>query len=284
MTVQRRFKSRIRAFAPTVIDRIQIALGKKDKTYGGEFSALSQILDSLKISEVVEFVDIGAGDGFNMSIAFPISRSFATRGLLIEPNIKQLEFARRIYKNKDFSFCSEFLDPGNISDILKKFGFLNPTYVKIDIDSFDLDLLRGILLSNILPKIFSIEINELIPPPYKFEVKYTGEILPYASPLFGCSLQSVVDLATEMNYSLVSLAFNNAFFVHNNSMGGALKSYNSNSRLLYESGFLNRNWRELFPWNIKYEHWLTASVTQLDSLVKQQEGFDRTRMIVSCSN
>lgn len=280
MTVQRRFKSRIRTFAPTAIDRLQIALGKQDKTYGGEFSALSQILDSLKISEVIEFVDIGAGDGFNMSIAFPLSKSFVTRGLLIEPNVKQLEFARRIYKNKDFSFCSEFLDPVNISDILKKFGFLNPTYIKIDIDSFDLDLLRGILHSHILPKIFSIEINELFPPPFKFEVKYTGEIVPCTSPLFGCSLQSVLDLATEMNYSLVSLAFNNAFFVYNDSMRGDLKSYNSNPRLLYESGFLNRNWRELFPWNIKYEHWLQASATQLDRLVKKHEGYDEARMII----
>jgi len=280
VTVQRKLKSKIRTFAPTVIDRLQIALGRHDKTYGGEFSALAQILDSLKISEVIEFVDIGAGDGFNMSIAFPLSKSFATRGLLIEPNVKQLEFARRIYKNYDFSFCSEFLDPVNISDILKKFGFLNPTYIKIDIDSFDLDLLRGILHSHILPKIFSIEINELFPPPFKFEVKYKGEIVPCTSPLFGCSLQSVVDLATEMNYSLVSLAFNNAFFVYNDSMRGDLKSYNSKSRLLYEIGFLNRNWRELFPWDIKYEHWLKASATQLDRLVKKHEGFDEARMII----
>ena len=84
-----------------------------------------------------------------------------------------------------------------------------------------------------------------------------------------------------MNYSLVSLAFNNAFFVYNDSMRGDLKSYNSNPRLLYESGFLNRNWRELFPWNIKYEHWSQASATQLDRLVKKHEGFDAARMIAN---
>jgi hypothetical protein len=83
-----------------------------------------------------------------------------------------------------------------------------------------------------------------------------------------------------MNYSLVSLAFNNAFFVYNDSMRGDLKSYNSKSRLLYEIGFLNRNWRELFPWDIKYEHWLKASATQLDRLVKKHEGFDEARMII----
>ncbi len=280
MTVQRKIKSRIRSFAPTVIDRLQIASGKQDKTYGGEFSALSEILDSLDITEAINFVDIGAGDGFNMSIAFPMSKSFATRGLLIEPNVKQLEFARQIYKDKDFSFCSEFLNPSNVSDVLKSFGFFKPSYIKIDIDSFDLDLLRGILLNEILPKVFSIEINELLPPPFRFEVKYTGEIVPCTSPLFGCSLQSVVDLATQMNYSLVSLAFNNAFFVHNNLMRGNLESYNSNPRLLYESGFFNRNWKQLFPSNIEYEHWLQASTTQLDGLVKTHAGFDATRMMV----
>ena len=280
MTVRRKIKSRIRTVAPTVIDRLQIALGKQDKTYGGEFSALSEVLHSLDITEAIDFVDIGAGDGFNMSIAFPMSKSFATRGLLIEPNVKQLEFARKIYKDKDFSFCSEFLNPDNVSDVLKSFGFFKPTYIKIEIDSFDLDLLRGILLNKILPKVFSIEINELFPPPFRFEVKYTGEIVPCTSPLFGCSLQSAVDLATEMNYSLVSLAFNNAFFVYNDLMRGNLKSYNLNSQLLYESGFLNRNWKQLFPWDIKYEHWLQASTTQLKSLVKKHLEFDETRMIV----
>ena len=85
MTVQRRFKSRIRTFAPTVIDRLQIALGKQDKTYGGEFSALSQILDSLKISEVIEFVDIGAGDGFNMTLHFLCPSLSSHEGFSLNP-------------------------------------------------------------------------------------------------------------------------------------------------------------------------------------------------------
>lgn len=280
MTLQRKIKSNIRNFAPELIDKIQIVIGKTDKTYGGEFATLSQILDKLDISTFLEFVDIGAGDGYNMSVAFPISKKFACRGLLIEPNLKQLERARRLFRDEDFQFNSEYTTPDNIPTILTEAGFSKPTYIKIDIDSFDLDLLRGILLNNVRPKVFSIEINELFPPPCKFEVKYTGYQVQFSQPLYGCSLQSVTDFANEMDYSLISLAFNNAFYVDNSLKPIGFPDKNVDIKEIYNSGFLNRNWQTLYPWDVKFEDWLYASTSELYKIIENHNSFDRSSMVI----
>lgn len=278
--LQRKIKSTIRNIAPELIDKIQIVMGKTDKTYGGEFDTLSQILDKLDIEAFLEFVDIGAGDGYNMSVIYPLSKKFACRGLLIEPNLKHLDRARWLFRNENFQFNSEYTTPYNISKIIAEAGLSKPTYIKIDIDSFDLDLLRGILLNNIRPKVFSIEINELFPPPCKFELKYTGNQTQFSQPLYGCSLQSVSDFANEMNYSLVSLAFNNAFYIDNSLKSIVLSDYNVEIKEIYDSGFLNRDWQKIFPWDVKFEDWFYASPSELYEIIENHKNFDKSSMVL----
>jgi hypothetical protein len=280
MSNKRRIKAQIRKLAPSLIDHLQISIGKKDKTHGGEFSTLAKILENLRFTGSLEFVDIGAGDGFNMSIAYPLSKSYSCRGLLIEPNNDQLNFARRIYQKKDFHFCSEPVTPNNVSQILRQHDFDSPFYIKIDIDSFDLDVLRGLLASGIRPTLFSIEINELFPPPIKFELRYNGAIENFRPPLFGCSLQCVFEFAREMDYGLVELAGNNAFFASRHYTENYRNLNFMNAREAYESGFLLKDWEKLYPWDIEFKSWLYSSKNELCMKVKSHKDFDVSRMVI----
>jgi hypothetical protein len=96
--LSRKIKVKVRSLFPDLVDTVQRKLGRKDKSYAGEFGVLREILNSLSIDGPVRFVDIGAGDGYNMSIAYPLSNFFSGEGLLIESNGVLLEKAKSLYK------------------------------------------------------------------------------------------------------------------------------------------------------------------------------------------
>jgi hypothetical protein len=268
--------------SPTNTDRIQRAIGKKDKTYAGEFATLAQVLKILENPRQFKFVDIGAGDGFNMSIAWPLMKHFDSWGLLIEPNLIQLESAKRLYKsNQKFAFSSAFLTPENVYDVISNYGFEESLYVKIDIDSYDLEIMRSMIRQGLKPKVVSIEINELFPPPIRFEVLYSETLDLFHAPFYGCSLQSVFDFASSNGYSLHSLAFNNAFFVLEECVDKRSNFYPLSPTTAYYDGFLNQDWRSMFPWNIEFEDWLKAPASEILQIARRHPEFDSTKYFLS---
>ena len=282
MVSRRNLKNFFRQISPNAIDYLQRLLGKRDKTYAGEFSQLKEILIQLGSPKEFKFVDIGAGDGFNMSVAWPLSRQFNATGLLIEPNQFQLNKARNLYKKRQtFSYSSDFLTPVNVFQVISDFGFTDAFYVKIDIDSYDLAIMRSLVLGGIKPKILSIEINELFPPPIRFEMKYIKNQPMSTAPLFGCSLQSVYEFASRNGYFLHSLAFNNAFFVLEDCLDSHTDFRPLSPNEAYEEGFLNREWRDLFPWDVKFEDWLTKSPLELLQVLRGSPDFDESVFLLS---
>lgn len=275
-------KIHVRKFFGTEIDSLQRIFGRKDKTFAGEFHSLSNILSSIGSPKNFNFVDIGAGDGFNMSVAFPLMKYFDANGLLIEPDEYQLNKAKKLYKNRSgFGFSSEFLTPNNAIETLGHAGFPNPLYIKVDIDSFDLDVIRSLLAHKIRPKIFSIEVNELMPPPVRFEVRYTEGISDIKHPLVGCSLQSAYDLAKSHGYFLHSLAFNNAFFVSDEYLALAFSVSEKSPEDAFEEGFLSREWQKLFPGDIKFRDWFMISPRDLVQIIRELPEFDKRCMEAS---
>ena len=262
--LSRKIKVKVRSLFPDLVDTVQRKLGRKDKSYAGEFGVLREILNSLSIDGPVRFVDIGAGDGYNMSIAYPLSNFFSGEGLLIESNGVLLEKAKSLYKtNKGFCYHNELVSPFNISEIIRNYGFQNSLYIKIDIDSFDLDLLRAILESGIKPRILSVEINELFPPPVIFESRYNPNAY-YTSPFYGCSLQALVNVTAKHKYKLVELAFNNAFLVLHEDFDTHYPFLDQSPIDIFRNGFLQSNWREHFPWHKKHDFGMPA-----DELVRE---------------
>ena len=282
MALKRKLKNLIRGITPNAVDQVQRVLGLNDKTYAGEFQALRSILDLLGNPKEFRFVDIGAGDGFNMSIAWPLAKQFYAYGLLVEPNVSQLNKARLLYKkNPKFEFSTEIMTPANVHDTILKHGFGNSLYMKIDIDSYDLEIFRAAVSQGFQPRIISIEINELFPPPVRFEMRYSDELVPIEAPFYGCSLQSAFDFATSSGYLLHTLAFNNAFFVLEDSLKRHQVFKPLSPKDAYGEGFLNRSWPKLFPWDVEYEEWLSKPPKELVRIVRSHPNFNHELLLLS---
>ena len=101
------------------------------------------------------------------------------------------------------------LTPANVGQVLREAGCpLNPEFLKIDIDSFDGDVLRAILLGGVRPLVIQAEVNSEFPPPFAFNVCFSKALVPdYRFGFFGFSLQYGADLLSNFGYHLVELDF-----------------------------------------------------------------------------
>lgn len=92
--------------------------------------------------------------------------------------------------------------------------------IKVDVDSYDAEIVRAILDSGIRAIGFLVEINPSIPPPYRFAMGYHPDLhqtivaLGYARwAMRGMSLGYAVSLFGGFGYDLVSFGIHDAFFI-----------------------------------------------------------------------
>ena len=214
----------------------------------GETQAVKQYLknDSLDFNY---FVDIGASDGVSSSSTLEFAKMPNWHGLSIEyddSKFSKLQYVYRKYKN--ISLANKKVTPDSIVDILhdyevpKNFSFLN-----IDIDSYDLEVSKSLFQLGYRPDIVSIEINEKIPPPIYFNVKYDQEHFWQGDHFFGCSLTAAVEEFSKFDYLLAEFRLNNAIFVNLIKFPELTPK---NASIAYEEGYksiINR--KELFKYN-----------------------------------
>lgn len=184
---------------------------KKDDTIlfscFNEQKILEEIIDKIKVNKY--FVDIGASDGITFSNTYNLLKS-NWKGLSIEPRSDAFSDLSHHYKNLDVICIKNFITPDNVIYTLKScnvpldFGFLS-----LDIDSYDYYVLEKIL-ECYKPSIICTEINEKIPPPYKFALKYITDI---SNCHVGQSISLVYELLKKYNYAIVKLEYNNLFAV-----------------------------------------------------------------------
>lgn len=270
-TKYKKFKLFARRNFPMTLNRIFILLRKYDRTYGGELKLLNEIVDLLPENSIQSFVDIGSGDGFNMSSSYFLVKS-GRRGLLIDGDPIAISHARKIYKNLGSTtiLCLK-LNPGNITRVLSDAGYSHFDYLKIDIDSFDLTILNQLLRDGFRPKVFSIEINERIPPSIYFDVKYTRNGRYNSKVIYGCSIASANDVASKFNYSLYSIAYNNAFFIQTSLLKMIDPAFNKSIKDIYLEGYVNAPERvKLFPWNSAFDSWMYADSDNLLNEIRSE--------------
>ncbi|MEO7425109.1 MAG: hypothetical protein ABI036_07970, partial [Fibrobacteria bacterium] len=139
-------------------------------------------------------VDIGAGDGETMSNSYSLFRS-AWEGIAVEWGAAR--FARLAYRYADLPAARLIrarITPDNVLGLLAaceaphEFGFLN-----LDIDSYDHYVLESIL-SGYRPSLICAEINEKVPPPIRFTVKWHPDHAWAQDHFFGQSLSILDDL------------------------------------------------------------------------------------------
>ena len=214
----------------------------------GETQAVKQYLknDSLDFNY---FVDIGASDGVSSSSTLEFAKMPNWHGLSIEyddSKFSKLQYVYRKYKN--ISLANKKVTPGSIVDILldyevpKNFSFLN-----IDIDSYDLEVSKSLFQLGYRPDIVSIEINEKIPPPIYFNVKYDQEHFWQGDHFFGCSLTAAIEEFSKFDYLLAEFRLNNAIFVNLIKFPELTPK---NASIAYEEGYKSiKNRKELFKYN-----------------------------------
>jgi hypothetical protein len=194
----------------------QLSFGKRLRKESGfsnfdEERILSKFIDELiPVDHSRTAVDLGSGDGIKASNTYALFRS-GWRGLGVESHGRRARKLARTYRNfPEVSACRSTVTPSNVVELLRSFGIPEKfSVLSLDIDSYDYWVLDA-LLSSFRPYLIVTEINEKIPPPIKFIVKYDSEFQP-AHHFFGHSIASLEDLCETHSYAIIGLEYNNAF-------------------------------------------------------------------------
>jgi hypothetical protein len=229
---------------------------KKSFSNFNEEQILEKYISQLNIANKSQtVVDIGAGDGSRKSNSYALF-SKGWNGVGIEYDSRKLCRLAKNYKHyNDVWACQCRVTPDNVVPLLqtyvfeKEFGILS-----IDIDSYDYYVLDH-LLSDFRPQLIVTEINEKIPPPIKFAVKYHPNF-QLTHHFFGYSIASLEDLLEKYDYALLELEYNNAFLAPREI--SPIKSMNID--VAYRQGYLERiDRKEKFKLNYDMEilHTLT---------------------------
>jgi hypothetical protein len=201
-------------------------------------------------------VDIAAGDGISMSNTYALFRQ-GWNGLAVEYDAQRFAKLARAYEGfKEVYLAKCMVTPPNVLDLLKgnqvpkQFGFLN-----LDIDGYDFYVLEQIL-KEFRPALICAEINEKIPTPVKFTVKWSPDYGWRGDHFYGQSLSQLCSLCPAFGYSLVEVHYNNAFLVPS-ELKPAITLEPAEA---YRKGYVEQPDRQLrMPWNADMEPLLTMS-------------------------
>ena len=222
----------------------------------GETQAVKNFLDNSS-SQVNYYVDIGASDGVSSSSTLEFAKNDNWSGLSIEFDNKKfskLKFVYRKYRN--ITLANTKVTPNSIVGLFEQHSVPNNlTFINIDIDSYDLDVISTILQEGYKPDIVSIEINEKIPPPIYFKVIFDENHYWKGDHFYGCSINAAKIEFSKFDYKLADFKMNNAVFV-NSRVFPMTKDLDATSA--YDSGYRNvPNRKSLFKYNHDVEDLLT---------------------------
>jgi hypothetical protein len=219
---------------------------------------IKKYLDMFKINNKY-CVDIAAMDGVTMSNTFALYKE-GWGGLAVEFDSENFSYLSYIYRNfKNVNLAKCMVTPLNVlslltvNDVPEKFGFLN-----LDIDGYDYFVLEQLLLKY-RPTLICVEINEKIPPPIKFTIKWDPTYVWAGDHFYGQSISQLYTLCIKHKYALVELHYNNAFLVPLECNPKSILSPEE----AYKTGYLNKlDRKKFFSWNKNMEEVLTMQPAQ----------------------
>ncbi len=230
-----------------------------DTSFAHEHTHLRKLTTMLDIGHGF-VVDIAASDGVNLSTTLGFFKDPNWRGLAVEMDPVRFAKLAVVYSNfPNARLARGRVTPNNVASLLQ--GYEVPkdfSLLSLDIDSYDLYVLKEILNAGYHPRIITMEINERIPPPIYFTVEYDDKHFWQGDHFFGCSLAAAADLAKSQGYILESLRYNNAIFIRAD-VAGKLFSDTSIEKA-YAEGYQNKPDRaKLFPWNEHFDQLFSMS-------------------------
>lgn len=189
-----------------------------DRSQYGEDAILRETVETLQAAKVDVppwIVEFGAWDGEHLSNAHYWLQAELWNGVLIEGDRRKAGICAEYWSSKPNVHSFHGMvgwEPGNNlgfwlsqTPIPNAFGILS-----IDVDGNDYHIWKA--LEGYRPKIVVIEFNPTIPPDVHFVQQRS------ASVKHGNSLKAIVELAKELNYSLVRVNRCNAFFVESSDL------------------------------------------------------------------
>ena len=180
-------------------------------------------------------VDIGAGNGVRWSNSYALLLQ-GWRVLGIEADRQKFSLLTRVYQHSPKAHavhcCAE---PENIVSLFRSLDIEDKfSVLSLDIDGNDYWVLDAIL-SNFRPGLIVTEINEKIPPPIRYVVKY-DPAFTLRHHFYGYSVASLEDLCARHGYGILELEYNNAFLAPA-ELGGTRFI---DAETAYAHGYLNR--------------------------------------------
>ncbi len=201
-------------------------------------------------------VDIAASDGTTMSNTYPLYEDGWT-GIAAECDpgkFTALAAAYARFPAVDLARC--MVTPDNVIALLeasstpKEFGFLN-----LDIDGYDYFVLER-MLHRYRPRLICVEVNEKIPPPLKFTVRWDSRYVWAGDHFYGASISKMHELCVTHHYALTELHYNNAFLVPAELWNGPSLS----PEQAWCTGYRDKaDRREKYPWNANMDDLLSMS-------------------------
>jgi hypothetical protein len=213
----------------------------------GEDVVIERLLGAVEAPQFC--VDLGASDGRTMSNLLALFER-GWRGLSVEMDGESFSSLATLHAR--FSGSALFrgrVTPDNVLEVLRAaetpddFGVLS-----LDIDGYDFFVLNQ-LLASYRPAIICTEINEKIPPPLRFTVRYSPGYSWENNHFYGQSICQLNVLCERYDYVIVELEYNNAFL-----MPAAIAPSSMTPQEAYRTGYADRpDRRTKFPWNADME-------------------------------
>ncbi len=248
-----------------------------DPSHAGEWPYLARLLARLELLADGFAIDLAAGDGVRGSCTLPLFRDRGWAGLAIECDAVRFRLLAHAYRAfPRVRLADGRVTPANVVRLLAMNAIpAEPTLLNLDLDSFDLVVAHRIL-AVCRPLVVDMEINEKVPPPLRFAVRYAPGHRWDGGHCYGCSLDAACDFLKATGYILEGLEYNNAFFVRADvaALHGIARVA---ARAAYRAGYLVRTDRHrLFPWNYDMEavHSLepAAAIAFLDRRFERYRG------------
>lgn len=242
--------ARGRRLTPARLARHAAATRTPDPSYAAEWTHLRAVVERIGAVEPGFAVDLAAGDGVTSSCTLPLFRDRGWSGLAVECD--PVRFALLAHAYRGFGrvrLARRRVTPGDAAAVLAEHGVPREfTVLNLDLDSYDLAVAEAIL-PVFRPLVVDLEINEKVPPPVRFAVRYTPDFRWDEGHCYGCSLAAAWDVLHTLGYRLEGVEYNNAFFVRAD-VAERRGIPEAAPETAYRKGYAERADRgRLFPWN-----------------------------------
>ena len=163
-----------------------------------------------------KFIEFGVQDGIESNTHYLLLLGWS--GLWIEGSEEHCNTIKRKFKETVISgqlkLCNAFITKSNINLLFSQSGYRGEIdLLSIDIDGNDYHVLEAITEVN--PRVISIEFNSLFPPECHWVMPYNENHVVTDNSYFGASLLALEQLCARKGYQLVgtNITAVNAFFV-----------------------------------------------------------------------